>query len=152
MHLLFHGIQIPFGYCMFSRSLLRTYLRYFVGMAAGKLKGELNAEQSEVTSLQFSSDGTLLVSGGADGTIKVWDFLTGAYPYSLSLSLFLSALFVPWFKRGVWSFLSFCKVFGGIEGRLYFGGDLNFSIFCNFQNLSRKSVHKTYALGFELFF
>ena len=32
-----------------------------------------NAHSSEIMSVAFSPDGTMIVSGSYDGTIKVWD-------------------------------------------------------------------------------
>ncbi len=43
---------------------------------AGKLEllsEKMNAHSQEITSVAFSSDGTKIVSGSDDKTIKVWD-------------------------------------------------------------------------------
>ena len=43
----------------------------------GSSRSVLSGHVKSVVSLAFSMDGTLLVSGGSDGTIKLWDIQTG---------------------------------------------------------------------------
>ena len=38
------------------------------------LSKKVNAHSDYINSVAFSPDGTKIVSGSADGTIKVWDF------------------------------------------------------------------------------
>jgi WD40 repeat protein len=38
------------------------------------LSEKTNAHSGDITSIAFSPDGTKIVSGSADKTIKVWDF------------------------------------------------------------------------------
>jgi WD40 repeat protein len=40
----------------------------------GLLSEKTNAHSDRITSVAFSPDGTKIVSGSADKTIKVWDF------------------------------------------------------------------------------
>jgi WD40 repeat protein len=42
----------------------------------GKEQAALKAHALEITCLTFNSDGTLLATGGSDGTVKVWDMKT----------------------------------------------------------------------------
>jgi WD40 repeat protein len=52
-------------------------------MPAGEVANYLVGHQNSVTALRFSLDGTTLVSGGADGTIKVWDVQSGKMQASI---------------------------------------------------------------------
>src|SRR5205823_786881 len=45
--------------------------------ATGKLRYELRGNGAAVSSHVFSSDGRLLVSGGKDGTVRLWNPRTG---------------------------------------------------------------------------
>ena len=47
---------------------------------SGKLLRTLPAHNGAVTSLEFSPDGRQIISGGWDGTIKIWDAVTGDEP------------------------------------------------------------------------
>jgi WD40 repeat protein len=52
-------------------------------MPTGEVANYLVGHQNSVTALRFSLDGTTLVSGGADGTIKVWDVQSGTMQASI---------------------------------------------------------------------
>jgi len=56
------------------------------------LLSEFAAHEGEVVSLDFSPDGKELLSGGADGTAKVWD-LEGKLLHTLHHSGAVRALF-----------------------------------------------------------
>lgn len=43
-------------------------------LSAGSMIKELRGHTDTVYSLAFSADGTLLVSGGLDSSVRVWDF------------------------------------------------------------------------------
>ena len=47
-------------------------------MATGTELRTLNGHQNSVSSVSFSPDGKLLVSGSADSAIKLWDVATGS--------------------------------------------------------------------------
>ncbi len=47
-------------------------------LSDGKLKHVFNGHEDNVTSLVFNSDGNMLISGSADGTVKLWDTSIGA--------------------------------------------------------------------------
>jgi WD40 repeat protein len=46
-------------------------------VTSGKLIRQFVGRSGDVTCIQFSSDGELVVSGGIDGTLRVWDWRTG---------------------------------------------------------------------------
>ncbi len=52
-------------------------------MPAGEVVNYLVGHQNSVTALRFSLAGTMLVSGGADVTIKVWDVQSGTMQASI---------------------------------------------------------------------
>ena len=57
----------------------------------------LNGHSSEIYSVAFSPAGNTLASGGADGTVILWDVVTGAYKQALSehWSVIYSVAFSP---------------------------------------------------------
>jgi WD40 repeat protein/beta-lactamase regulating signal transducer with metallopeptidase domain len=61
-------------------------------LAAGKPRGSLGGHASAVTAVLFSPDGATLVSGGSDGTLKVWDLATLKERVSLNSPLSIRAL------------------------------------------------------------
>ena len=64
------------------------------------LSKKVNAHSDYINSVAFSPDGTKIVSGSADGTIKVWDF--GALEPSNRPSLAITdACWLVWQAR--WS-------------------------------------------------
>jgi len=44
---------------------------------AGRLLITLTGHEGAVNSVAYSSDGSLIVSGSADGTVRIWDMRTG---------------------------------------------------------------------------
>ena len=50
---------------------------FVLDTVTGSRKSIFSEHNENVTSLAFSLDGTMLVSGSEDGTIKLWDIQTG---------------------------------------------------------------------------
>ena len=48
-----------------------------------KMQNCLQGHQGDVTALTSTQDGTLIVSGGRDHSIRVWDTQTGKYLYNI---------------------------------------------------------------------
>jgi WD40 repeat protein/beta-lactamase regulating signal transducer with metallopeptidase domain len=53
-------------------------------VATRKVKATLEGHELAVHTVVFSPDGTLIASGSADGTIRVWDTATGSERYALT--------------------------------------------------------------------
>ena len=47
-------------------------------LSDGNLKHIFNGHEDDITSLTFKSDGNMLISGSADGSVKMWDTSIGA--------------------------------------------------------------------------
>ena len=59
----------------------------------------LSGHSKDVASVAFSPDGTRIVSGSYDRSIKIWDSISGAEIISSSGNILLQFLFLSWIPR-----------------------------------------------------
>jgi WD40 repeat protein len=78
---------------------------YLFDLATGKLRHTLRGHTGAITALTFSRDGRDLVSGGYDGTVRLWDRATGKPTATAAMD-----------GDGRWSFVTEAGFYTGPDG------------------------------------